>query len=163
MKNRKLLIARIVMTVLSVGAVCFIFGNSLMDADDSSTMSEGVLEFINRLLCSLNIDLTLGSYTVRKAAHFTEFAVLGALLCATAYLYLFRRLRSALISVPLGALTAVCDELIQTLSVGRSCQIGDMLIDTAGVLTGTLITLLIITVIIRKKKNKAKTEGENNG
>lgn len=151
------------MTVLSAGAVCFIFGNSLLDADDSSMMSDGVLEFINRLLCSLNIDLELGSYTVRKAAHFTEFAVLGALLCSTAYLYVFRRLRSALISVPLGALTAVCDELIQTMSEGRSCQIGDMLIDTAGVLAGTLITLLIITVIIHNKKNKVKTEGENNG
>lgn len=163
MKDKKLLIARIVLTVLSVGAVCFIFGNSLMDAEESSTLSDGVLGMLNRWLCSLNIGFELDSYTVRKAAHFTEFALLGALLCATAYLYLFRRLRSALISVPLGALTAVCDELIQTASEGRSCQPADMLIDASGVLTGTLITLLIITIIIHNKKNKAKTEGENNG
>ena len=163
MKDKRLLIARIVMTVLSVGAVCFIFGNSLMNADDSSELSEGVLEMLNRWLCSLRIDFELNSYMVRKAAHFTEFAVLGALLCSTAYLYLFKRLRSALIAVPLGALTAVCDELIQTASEGRSCQITDMLIDISGVLTGTLIVLLMITLIIRNKKNKIKTGGENNG
>ena len=68
-----------------------------------------------------------------------------------------------MIAVPLGALTAVCDELIQTMSEGRACQITDMLIDTSGVLTGTLIVLLMITLIIRSKKNKIKTEGENNG
>lgn len=163
MKDKRLLIARIVMTVLSAGAVCFIFGNSLMNAEDSSEFSEGVLEMLNRLLCSLRIDFELDSFTVRKAAHFTEFALLGALLCSTAYLYLFKRLRSALIAMTLGALTAVCDELIQTMSEGRACQISDMLIDTSGVLTGTLIVLLMVTLIIRIKKNKVKTEGENNG
>lgn len=163
MKDKRLLIARIVMTVLSAGAICFIFGNSLMNAEDSSKMSAGVLEMLNRWLCSLRIDFELNSYMVRKAAHFTEFAVLGALLCSTAYLYLFKRLRSALIAVPLGALTAVCDELIQTISEGRSCQIRDMLIDASGVLTGALIALLMITLIIQNKKNKIKTEGENNG
>ena len=56
MKDKRLLIARIVMTVLSVGAVCFIFGNSLMNADDSSELSEGVLEMLNRWLCSLRMD-----------------------------------------------------------------------------------------------------------
>lgn len=157
------MIARIVMTVLSAGAVCFIFGNSLMNAEDSSELSSCVQELLNSLLRSLNVDLELNSYMVRKAAHFTEFAVLGAILCATAYFYLFKRFHAVIIAVPLGALTAVCDELIQTASEGRSCQIGDMLIDTSGVLAGALSVLLIITLIILNKKNKAKTEGENNG
>ena len=166
MKNKKLIAARIIMTLLSLGAICFIFSNSLMNADDSQGMSDGVMDSINRWLCSLNINIVLDEVIIRKTAHFTEFAVLGALLCATAYLYLKKRPRSLLTAFGLGALTGISDELLQTTSTGRSCEVRDMLIDSSGALLGALAAILIITIIIRiknKRKTKLITEGENNG
>ena len=150
------------MTALSVGAVCFIFGNSLMDAEDSSQFSGDFLEFIYRLMCSLNINISLDENTLRKAAHFTEFTVLGVLLSVTVYLYVNKRLRSFLTAMPIGAAVAVCDELIQTISEGRSCEVRDMLIDISGVLTGALAVMLIITLRIRANNKKLITEGEKN-
>lgn len=162
MKDKKLLTARIVLTALSVSAVCFIFGNSLMNAEESSELSGDVIEFINWILCSLNINIPLDENVLRKAAHFTEFTVLGVLLSVTVYLYVHKRLRSFLTALPIGAVVAVCDELIQTISEGRSCEVRDMLIDISGVLTGALIVMLIITLRIRGKNKKLITEGEKN-
>lgn len=157
MKNKKLLISRIVMTVLTLLFIAFIFGNSLRTADASSEQSEGILEFINRILCSINADWSVDQFIVRKLAHFSEFALLGALLTATVYLYIGKRLKSALIALPVGACVGVCDELLQTVSEGRSCELRDMLIDSSGVVVGVLLASLIITLIIRLKKKR--TEG----
>lgn len=155
--SRKLKIARIIMTALSVAAIGFIFSNSMMNADNSAMESSTVMELINRVLRSINSDWSIDEFTVRKLAHFTEFAMLGALLTVTAYLYIGKRLKSFIIGVAAGTATAVVDELIQTLSEGRSCEIRDMLIDASGVVTAAVVTVLMITIII-KIKNKI-TEG----
>lgn len=42
-----------------------------------------------------------------------------------------------------GTLAALCDETIQLFVPGRSGQIADVWLDTAGCLTGALLTLLI--------------------
>ena len=42
-----------------------------------------------------------------------------------------------------GTLAALCDETIQLFVPGRSGQIADVWLDTAGYLTGALLTLLI--------------------
>ena len=154
MNNKRLLAARIIFTVLSIAAVGFIFGNSLLSAEDSAEESSTVLELINRLLRAISSDWSAGEFAVRKLAHFTEFAVLCALLTVTVYLYIPKRLRSLLIAAPAGALVAVCDELIQTLSEGRSCEVRDMLIDISGVIFAALFVTLIITLIIKRKKTE---------
>ena len=44
---------------------------------------------------------------------------------------------------PLGPITLACDETIQLFVPGRSGRIADVWLDTAGYLTGALLTLLI--------------------
>lgn len=157
LKDKKLLTARIIMTALTVAAIGFIFGNSSMSAEVSAEESSYVMEFINRVLCSINSDWSLNDFVVRKLAHFTEFAILGALLTITVYLYTGKRLKSLVISVPIGICIAVSDELIQTASEGRSCEIRDMLIDSSGVIIAALCVILIITLISKRKEKL--TEG----
>ena len=154
MKKTKLTAARIVMTILTVAAVGFIFGNSLMNADDSSAESGRILGFINGILRSMNAGFELSEFIIRKAAHFTEFAVLGALLSVTFRLYVQKPLKAALLAASAGLCTAVCDELIQMSSSGRSCEIRDMLIDFSGVVSAALIVFLILRLKDRRKKNE---------
>lgn len=154
MKKTKLTAARIVMTILTVAAVGFIFGNSLMNADDSSAESGRILGFINGILRSMNAGFEASEFIVRKAAHFTEFAVLGVLLSVTFRLYVQKPLKAALFAVSAGLCTAVCDELIQMSSSGRSCEIRDMLIDFSGVVFAALIVFLILRLKDRRKKNE---------
>ena len=75
----------------------------------------------------------LGTWDValRKLAHLTEYAVLGALL--------LRAVRRPPLAVVLGSAYAVTDEFHQTFVSGRHGSPVDWLIDTAGVLAGTLL------------------------
>lgn len=89
---------------------------------------------------------------VRKGAHFTEYAVLGALLCNALRTYgLSTKLRWWL-PVGIGALYAVTDEIHQYFVPQRACRVLDMGIDTAGVLFGTALFLLIASLMKKHKK-----------
>ena len=89
--------------------------------------------------------------TVRKAAHFTIFGSLGMWLW-----FLISRYRKSFILPPavgISALYACADELHQTFVSGRSGQIKDVMIDTAGAFTGALVALILF-LIWQKLKNK---------
>ena len=79
-----------------------------------------------------------GHGLLRKLAHFTEFACLGAL-----FSWLFGMLRKkAIFALPCGFAAASIDETIQRFVPGRGPSFYDVLIDTSGVLMGILFLIL---------------------
>ena len=154
--NKRLLIARIVLTVLTVAAVAAIFYNSSLSAVESTEQSSPLTDMINTFLHSIHINITLTEGFVRKLAHFTEYTVLGTLLGTTVYLYRFDRKKALLTVLPFGAAVPVIDELIQLFPEGRSCQVSDMVIDFCGVMFGMLIVTLVVTLIMKRKRSKSK-------
>lgn len=78
---------------------------------------------------ALESGLGVWDLLLRKAAHLTEFAVLGALLA--------RAVRE-LPALTLGIAYAVTDELHQTVVEGRAGSLLDVGIDATGVLLGIL-------------------------
>ena len=78
-------------------------------------------------------------YPVRKTAHAMEYAVLG-LLTAGAYIRRGTSIRKGIL-VPWGiaALYAASDEFHQLFVPGRSGQVSDVVLDSAGVLSGVLL------------------------
>ena len=94
---------------------------------------------------------------VRKTAHYTEYAVLGFLmrLCLESWLGRRRRLTPAAWAA--GTAYAGTDELHQLLIDGRSGQWTDVLLDSAGALTGVLLAALAL-YLIRKRSLRKGTE-----
>ena len=90
-------------------------------------------------------------FLVRKAAHFTEYLVLGIMirLCIESWFGKKRFLNTT--GWVYGTLYACTDELHQLLTDGRSGQWQDVLLDSCGVLAGILITALIR----RRRERKA--------
>ena len=81
-------------------------------------------------------------HPVRKTAHFFEYAVLGFLLSGGFLVPERGRKavrRQMLLALLSGAVYAVSDELHQFFVPGRACMWQDVLLDSAGVLTGVLI------------------------
>ena len=93
------------------------------------------------------------SFAVRKAAHFTAYAILGALLFQLFYLFKNLWLRSVL-AILCAFAYAASDEIHQSFVPGRSCEFRDMLIDTGGAALAVLISLLIIHLKSKRKRQK---------
>lgn len=77
---------------------------------------------------------------IRKAAHFTEYAVLGIFLCI---LILRKRntndLQTIIVSLIIALFIAAIDEFVQNFT-GRSSMVKDVIIDLCGATTGILLT-----------------------
>lgn len=108
--------------------LALIWGNSLLPGETSGEISGFFVSFL-----SFFPDPELAHTLIRKAAHFTEFALLGLLVGW------HRRLDGktiALACVGFGLCAACIDETIQLYSPGRASSLLDVWLDTAGFSVG---------------------------
>ena len=136
-ERKKILIFLLVLTL------AFIWGNSLLDAEHSSTGSGRVVEFLEVFFGEGNVS----EHLVRKLAHFSEFALLGAEL-----MLLFEKLPLAAAH---GLFAAVTDEALQLLS-DRSGEVKDILLDFSGSVCGAAFILIILLILRKADKNGQK-------
>ena len=71
---------KILCTLLIAANLAFIWGNSLLPGTESGELSGGILALINSILGLGEEGAEMLHLLIRKGAHFTEFACLGALL-----------------------------------------------------------------------------------
>lgn len=152
MRTRQNWIVQILFTVATAGWIAFVFSNSMLNAEQSSANSTGFLNAIQNLFSAVGLQSGLTEFGIRKAAHFAEFAALGVLLLVTVRMYSPRPVRHLFPPFFIGLATAVTDEYIQLFSEGRSSQVGDIVLDFAGLAVGILICLLIICLIDRHRQ-----------
>ena len=138
--------------VITLGLLCFIWGNSLLPGKDSGELSGFVGTLLQKLLPFLNLQSETGMHFLRKAAHFSEFAALGM-----SFTWLFGMLsgkKAWYLSLPLicGAAAAAIDETIQLFSPNRGPSIKDVGIDTCGVIAGIAVLSLLHWLFTHKKR-----------
>ncbi len=134
---------KIILGILIVAWLCLIWGHSLQPAVVSAGESAKWLQIICKI-CPFITNDDNGMFIVRKAAHFTEYGVLGVLLALEMAQFVrgwFRRFVEPLL---LALSVAFVDETIQLFVVGRSGEVRDMWIDVAGAALAIVITLAII-------------------
>lgn len=149
---------RIISLLLTLLWMALIFYMSSQTADDSSDMSSGITYklclFFVKGFKDMSVDakaaIVEGAHNyVRKAAHLSEYTVLGILLSSSFASFSVRR---GYIFAPLaGILYAATDEIHQLFVPGRSGELRDVCIDSIGVILGTLLFLFFIRIRSRKK------------
>ena len=122
---------------LLLACLVFIWGNSLMPGSVSGAISDFVRKIIDKILFFLPQNGDTGHGLLRKLAHFTEFACLGAIL---AWLHVLLG-RGPWWSLAWGFLAACTDETIQRFVPDRGPSFFDVLIDTGGVTLGIFLLL----------------------
>ena len=131
---------------LITALLIFIWGNSLMPG----WISQSISDWLAGLLLGtkpVGGEMAAGSGILRKLAHFTEFAALG--MC---FAWLHGMLKKGKFRPFLwGVLAAAVDETIQRFVPQRHGCLTDVGIDTAGVITG--IVLFMIVYHINKKQH----------
>ena len=151
-KKRKITV--VIITLLIALTVAFIWYNSLKTQAQSAESSGRVYNTIKSV-----VDTVFGENTVpithngvRKAAHFSEFALLGAEICLLFIVLKKESVKWYLHALPYGLFVAAVDEGLQTLT-DRGAALTDVLIDFSGYFAAVAI-FLIIFIIKRKIKNK---------
>ena len=162
-------IVRVLFLALTVCVLCFIFANSSKDGETSEAESVQVTVQVQEIVGAIAPDSPIATATgeefdllhafVRNAAHFLEYALLGACMFAS-YLSFTRKKRYAVL-VPLTiAFVSVFDEYTQTLAAGRGAELSDVLVDLSGGVAGCGFSLVVFWTIAlfvflsRRKKRK---------
>lgn len=137
-----------ILTALILLNLFLIWGNSLMTDTRSEALSGGLLAFLGRFLPVL---LTEAGHTfLRKAAHFSEFCLLGLLYCGR---HLLVRRETPLHLMGFGLAVACIDETIQIFTPGRASSLIDVWIDASGFALG-LAVIHLTTIIYNKIKGE---------
>lgn len=158
--------------IITLAVMIFIFVHSAMPGDVSGSESRYFAEILSSIT---GLSFPVAHFIVRKAAHFTEFTVLGICLAVNFNDFKLRNelrneLRSELIKTDAtpaksakrlflghpvlaacitGTLYACTDEFHQLFVEGRSGELRDVCIDSAGVILG-----IAIAAVVRSIKSK---------
>ena len=150
----KINILRIILILLLLCTFFVIFGFSSQDGEASGGLSRNIT---NKILQISNKYNALGQEekeqianktekTIRKVAHFSIYTVVGLLLMGLLSTYKIKENWRMILSILLGMIYAVSDEIHQSFIPGRTPQITDVYIDTLGVVLGVLLILLFIKI-----------------
>lgn len=149
-------ICRIITGIFVLGWMLVIFSFSAQPAgksdDVSGTVAYKVVSAANQLFHGNLTGDEMEAYAkalnhpIRKAAHMTEYAVLG-LLCFAFYGSLpVRGKRRYLLSGITAAFYAVTDEIHQLFVPGRAGMLSDVCIDTAGAIIGLFLLFFMMRI-----------------
>lgn len=150
----KINILRMILILLLLCTFFIIFGFSSQDGEASGGLSRNIT---NKILQLSNKYKDMGQEKkekiadrteriIRKIAHFSIYTLVGLLLMGLLSTYKIKENWRIILSVLLGMIYAVSDEIHQSFIPGRTPQITDVYIDTLGVVLGVLLILLFIKI-----------------
>ena len=155
--------------LLVIGVMVMIFCFSAQTGAESGAMSGQITRWILRLVVpnfenmSLQEQESLRSTVgllIRKMAHFSEYALLGFSLM----LHIWQIQKKTVVHLPwlwswvIGTLYAASDEFHQGFVADRGPSVVDVMIDSAGVIVGVLLTVWILRRVAKSPGNCYNTE-----
>ncbi|MBP1971410.1 VanZ family protein [Virgibacillus natechei] len=127
-----------------------LFYFSHQPATQSNELSTGItntiITTVESMAPNLNLDLSNLNHFVRKNAHFFAYLVLGILVMNALRRSGMRGYRCMITALLIGVLYAISDEVHQLFIPGRSGEVRDVLIDTAGTAVGIGVYWLVARV-----------------
>lgn len=151
----KINILRGILILLLLGTFIMIFNFSSEDSDKSGSTSQKITNEITKNIKTIQ-KLNKAEKTktldriesiIRKIAHFSLYTLVGLLLMAICSTYNINEKLKVIISLSIGIIYAISDEIHQMFIAGRSGEITDVIIDTLGVALGIIIIMLILKIV----------------
>ena len=142
--------------IASVAVAAMIFRFSAQNAPESNEISKDFLRRLLMLFLGGSPDKLILRYNhnIRKAAHFSVYALLG--FCLTGVYHHQKHIPTVFAAIATAALYAATDELHQSFVPGRGPQLTDVLLDTCGATLGTLIMALTLFLLSRKTRKHSQ-------
>jgi len=159
---------KIILLVCLAACMVTIFVFSSQNAEISGNLSDGITY---RIACIFVRDFKTFSlekqteivegmhFYVRKAAHFSEYALLGVLAYLNASQYIRTTAKRFIAALPFCLVYAASDEFHQLFTDGRYGSPVDVMIDFSGSVTGIFLTFLISSIVLKiviKRQNNTE-------
>lgn len=149
--NKKIAIIAWICVVFWMGVIFYLSHQpATQSAQLSSVIAQMIVDFIESAVPGLNMDMGGFNFYVRKCAHFTAYFILGVL---TLMALMKSDAKKAFFSaVVICVLYATSDEIHQLFVLGRSCQLRDAFIDSAGALMGICIFIFTNKLMLTRRR-----------
>ena len=154
MQNKRKALRLGIFWALAIGWIAVLFYFSGQTAAESSALSSSVANFVRGIFPFNRIPSGQLEHVLRKLAHFSIFALEGFLLCLAMMESSRDKGAGALLSGILCTAVAAANELHQSFIEGRSCEGGDVLIDSAGALLGIAVAALAYFLCRRRRRDR---------
>lgn len=162
----KINILRAILIILLLALFSTIFNFSSQDGEKSGSLSREITEMITKNIKSIEQfekskkEEILGKieHIVRKLAHFSLYTLVGILAMSLMSTYHLKQIKRVGISFAIGALYAILDEIHQSFIPGRTPLVGDVLIDSCGVIVGIGIVLICLAIVRKIRHTKQTPE-----
>ena len=154
------IIISILVTALYIRILLFSLTPAVVSTQQSITVSEYIVNFIERTL-SISLNLSEVQFSrfenfIRKAAHFSEYAMLGFLLYSIPMVWEKRNFKPAFYIFLAIVILASVDETVQLFVPGRAGRVTDVLIDGAGGIFGILFLRMFFGIYASIKQKVKK-------
>lgn len=148
----KTTILRIIFIILLIIMFFIIFNFSQQDGEKSSSVSRKVTIAVTENVKKIQeleknrkeIVLQKIEKVIRKLAHFSLYTIIGILSMSLMSTYDTEQKKKISISIIIGLLYAIFDEIHQSFISGRTAMITDVMIDTMGVVFGILLIIFLL-------------------
>ncbi len=153
--KRNLILKRIIFLFLLLATFCIIFNFSSQNGIESGNLSKKVTTFIVEIFSkfkTMNSSMKLHYIAklhpiVRKLAHFSIYTLVGFSIMGFMCTFNIKNKYKVFVSIVIGVIYAVTDEIHQSFTPGRGPSPMDVCIDSLGVLTGIFIMMLFVIFI----------------
>lgn len=159
----------VILVILLVILYAVIFGFSAQTGEESGGLSHMVSKGLVQLAdffstkewmeWEIDSKAAMIDLLVRKAAHFSEYAILGVLEYGLAVLWLKKGAGRIVLTAGILFLSGALDELHQMFVPGRYASLWDVLLDTVGGCAGMLLFSVVYRIVPGRKKAAGKTYG----
>ena len=157
-------IIRCILIILLILTFFRIYGFSSQNGEESSAVSRKVTIAVTKNIKQIQemnynqreLLLDKIEHVIRKLAHFSIYTLVGILMMALMSTYNVSKRKQISVSILVGIMYAISDEIHQYFIPGRTAMPTDVLIDTAGVCLGILIVMIFLQINIKKLKKRQK-------
>lgn len=153
--KKNLILKRIIFLLMLLATFYIIFNFSAQNGIESGNLSKKVTAFFVEIFSKFKtMDSSMKLHyiaklhpIVRKLAHFSIYTVVGFSVMGFMCTFNIKNKFKLLVSILIGVAYATTDEIHQGLIPGRGPSIRDVCIDSAGVITGIFVMILLIVLI----------------
>lgn len=158
----KINIIRAILIILLIAIFTTIFDFSSQDGEKSGSLSREITEVVTKDIKSIQKleknakeeALKKIEHIIRKIAHFSIYMLVGILMMSLMYTYKLEQFKKIGVSFVVGLLYAISDEIHQSFIPDRSPLVGDVCIDSCGVIVGIGIVVIVCKIIEEIKQRK---------